>query len=310
MLGLWSLGSAPLGLSLHIAFAASLDDVLGACGAPALARRHAAVVPRRGDDEPSVIGWMPAAAVYFRDPDGHLLEYLAMLDEPARPELGIVPWSQWTGRGPVTIRAARLDDLTPTRGDRARCGRDVPAARRRTCSRATTPAWSRTLTPYAEGEQCLRLGRRRRHTGRLLLLDVVDGAAHIEQVSVHPDHARQGLGRALIEHASSWARSRDLHSLTLTTYVDVPWNGPVLRTPGLQLPGRSPGDTGASRHPRARARARSRGMAARLHAPRPRLRRSRSAGAQRALSGEGAEARKGPTSLGSFTTLKRKGRRP
>ena len=46
-------------------------------------------------DEPSVIGWMPAAAVYLRDPDGHLLEYLAMLDEPARPERGIVPWSQW-----------------------------------------------------------------------------------------------------------------------------------------------------------------------------------------------------------------------
>ena len=45
--------------------------------------------------EPSVIGWMPAAAVYFRDPDGHLLEYLAMLDEEPRPDRGIVPWSQW-----------------------------------------------------------------------------------------------------------------------------------------------------------------------------------------------------------------------
>jgi lactoylglutathione lyase len=55
-------------------------------------------VPVRGlfeAHEPSVIGWMPAAAVYFRDPDGHLLEYLAMLDEPARPAAGIVPWSQW-----------------------------------------------------------------------------------------------------------------------------------------------------------------------------------------------------------------------
>ncbi len=48
--------------------------------------------------EPSVIGWMPAAAVYFRDPDGHLLEYLAMLDSPPSPELGIVHWSQWTSR--------------------------------------------------------------------------------------------------------------------------------------------------------------------------------------------------------------------
>src|SRR6476620_9018216 len=46
--------------------------------------------------EPSVIGWMPAAAVYFRDPDGHLIEYLAMLDEEVRrPDLGIVNWSEW-----------------------------------------------------------------------------------------------------------------------------------------------------------------------------------------------------------------------
>jgi lactoylglutathione lyase len=47
-----------------------------------------------------VIGWMPAAAVYFRDPDGHLLEYLSMLDEAPRIDLGIVPWSQWAERTP------------------------------------------------------------------------------------------------------------------------------------------------------------------------------------------------------------------
>ncbi len=45
--------------------------------------------------EPSVIGWMPAAALYFRDPDGHLLEYLAMLEEDPRRDLGIVSWSEW-----------------------------------------------------------------------------------------------------------------------------------------------------------------------------------------------------------------------
>ena len=46
--------------------------------------------------EPSVIGWMPAATIYFRDPDGHLMEYLTMLDyEERRPDLGIVNWSEW-----------------------------------------------------------------------------------------------------------------------------------------------------------------------------------------------------------------------
>jgi lactoylglutathione lyase len=95
MLGLWSLGSMPIALSLHVAFSVSLDDVLGAC-----ARLRAVnVTPlsffAEETDEPSVIGWMPAAAVYFRDPDGHLLEYLAMVDESPRADIGIVPWSQW-----------------------------------------------------------------------------------------------------------------------------------------------------------------------------------------------------------------------
>jgi hypothetical protein len=38
---------------------------------------------------------MPAAAVYFRDPDGHLLEYIAMLPHEPRPDCGIVPWRTW-----------------------------------------------------------------------------------------------------------------------------------------------------------------------------------------------------------------------
>ena len=94
MLGLWSIGSAPVAMQLHIAFDMALDDVLAAP-----ANLHAqGIQPLSffGDpaSEPSVIGWMPAAAVYFRDPDGHMLEYLAMLDGPPRPHLGIVPWSQ------------------------------------------------------------------------------------------------------------------------------------------------------------------------------------------------------------------------
>src|SRR4051812_44168789 len=59
MLGLWSLGSAPLALSLHVAFTVALADVLAACDR----LRAQGVAPRSffGDatDEPSVIGWMP-----------------------------------------------------------------------------------------------------------------------------------------------------------------------------------------------------------------------------------------------------------
>jgi lactoylglutathione lyase len=94
MLGLWSIGSAPMNMQLHIAFDMSLPDVLAA---PAtLAEKGVQPLSFFGEpsEEPSVIGWMPAAAVYFRDPDRHMLEYIAMLDGPPEPELGIVPWSR------------------------------------------------------------------------------------------------------------------------------------------------------------------------------------------------------------------------
>lgn len=99
MLGLWALGSAPIGMTLHVAFEVAADDLLEA---PSRLRAHG-VTPLSffGEEttEPSVIGWMPAAAVYFRDPDGHLLEYLTMLDEEPDADAGIVAWSQWAARG-------------------------------------------------------------------------------------------------------------------------------------------------------------------------------------------------------------------
>lgn len=100
LLGLWAAGSAPMGMRLHVAFAVRVEELLDA--PQALAARGVTPLSFFGEetDEPSVIGWMPAAAVYFKDPDGHSLEYLAMLDEPAWPDAGITTWSRWVeGRG-------------------------------------------------------------------------------------------------------------------------------------------------------------------------------------------------------------------
>jgi lactoylglutathione lyase len=97
MLGLWSIGTAPIGLNLHVAFeVAEINDLLDA----PKRLKDQGIVPisffGKESMEPSVIGWMPAAAIYFRDPDGHMMEYLTMLDdELARPDLGIVSWSDW-----------------------------------------------------------------------------------------------------------------------------------------------------------------------------------------------------------------------
>ncbi len=68
-----------------------------------------------------------------------------------------------------------------------------------------------------------------------LLLDDVDGATHIEQVSVHPSAAGRGIGRALIETAVEQARARGHARVTLTTFADVPWNAPYYRRLGFDV---------------------------------------------------------------------------
>jgi GNAT superfamily N-acetyltransferase len=70
-----------------------------------------------------------------------------------------------------------------------------------------------------------------------LVADVVDGNLHVEQVSVHPDFARRGIGRLLLEHAAEHAVSLGLPALTLTTFVDVPWNGPYYARCGFRALG-------------------------------------------------------------------------
>lgn len=74
-------------------------------------------------------------------------------------------------------------------------------------------------------------------TGRpvaYLIYDEVDGAAHIEQVSVHPVAAGRGVGRALIEHLAGRAARAGLAGLTLTTFADVPWNAPYYTRLGFR----------------------------------------------------------------------------
>ncbi len=48
-------------------------------------------------DSLEVLAWMPAVSVYFSDPDGHRLEFITMLPDTAKPELGLVAWDQWEG---------------------------------------------------------------------------------------------------------------------------------------------------------------------------------------------------------------------
>lgn len=54
----------------------------------------------------------------------------------------------------------------------------------------------------------------------------LDGAAHLEQLAVHPGHGRRGIGGALLEAVCAGAADAGRDRVTLTTFRDLPWNGP------------------------------------------------------------------------------------
>jgi GNAT superfamily N-acetyltransferase len=60
-----------------------------------------------------------------------------------------------------------------------------------------------------------------------VIVDLVDGNAHVEQVSVQPNHQGTGVGRALLEQVQVWAAEVGAPVITLTTFVGVPWNAPL-----------------------------------------------------------------------------------
>jgi GNAT superfamily N-acetyltransferase len=60
-----------------------------------------------------------------------------------------------------------------------------------------------------------------------VVVDLVDGNAHIEQISVLPEYQGRGLGKDLVEVVHAWAVEVGCPALTLTTFIHVPWNRPL-----------------------------------------------------------------------------------
>jgi lactoylglutathione lyase len=78
----------------HLAFHVSMSELL-VTGE----RLNAANIRTQnfaGDEttEPSVIGWMPSAQLYFRDPDGHSVEFITLLSESPDPNF-VGSLSEW-----------------------------------------------------------------------------------------------------------------------------------------------------------------------------------------------------------------------
>ena len=86
-------------IALHMALRVDLPDLLQAPAALCAAGVTPLDFAGNPTEEPVVLAWMPAGSLYFRDPDGNLVEFLAMLPDPPEPTLGVVGWGAWTRRG-------------------------------------------------------------------------------------------------------------------------------------------------------------------------------------------------------------------
>jgi lactoylglutathione lyase len=102
MLGLWGPGTT-LGREFHkchIAFNVSLRELLAAGKRLNDAGIQTRNFAGKETTEPSVIGWMPSAQLYFDDRDGHSLEFIALLDESPLPSF-VGSLSEWKKRSHV-----------------------------------------------------------------------------------------------------------------------------------------------------------------------------------------------------------------
>jgi GNAT superfamily N-acetyltransferase len=74
-----------------------------------------------------------------------------------------------------------------------------------------------------DGRIWLALDQSQRAVG-FALAEILDGEAYLDEVDVHPRHARQGLGTRLVNTVIAWAENSGYSSLSLITFRHLPWN--------------------------------------------------------------------------------------
>jgi GNAT superfamily N-acetyltransferase len=61
------------------------------------------------------------------------------------------------------------------------------------------------------------------------------GIAHLDEIDVHPDHGRKGLGTQLVLAVCEWAARSEKRAVTLCTFRDVAWNMPFYARLGFEV---------------------------------------------------------------------------
>ena len=110
MLGLWEAppwivdATSSVVRAQHVAFGVNLEELNSAI--QHLKKKGIELRNFFGQitDEPSVFGWMPAASIYFHDVDGHLLEFIAKIDDEPAPGIGTVSLSEWNKLNGIRVK--------------------------------------------------------------------------------------------------------------------------------------------------------------------------------------------------------------
>ena len=98
MLGLWETNN-PQFERRHFAFRASESFIVNE-SVDFLSRHGIASYNFLKDhsNKPMVFAWMPAVAIYFKDPDGNELEFIAIIEGTPDASLGVVSYDAWKAR--------------------------------------------------------------------------------------------------------------------------------------------------------------------------------------------------------------------
>jgi len=128
------------------------------------------------------------------------------------------------------VRAARPEDASTLREIQRRAGERFRRADDRS---ENEPPPVAKFVGYASAGRCWLAFDDDDAPIGFVLVDDVDGNAHIEQVSVEPEHQGTGMGRRLIDQARAWAVETGRPAVTLTTFMDI--HGPLYEHLGFSV---------------------------------------------------------------------------
>ena len=138
---------------------------------------------------------------------------------------------------PVVVRLATVDDVPGIQaaevaaGERFREIEDPRIAR----SADAPPYWTAGLEKACTEQRAWVAVDDRGSIIGFAVAWLVDGEGHLDELAVAPQHGRRGVGRALVDEVIAWTAAQGLTSITLTTFRDVPWNGPYYEKLGFRV---------------------------------------------------------------------------